>query len=58
MLSHFFGHLIKSPVTRTVLHSLGTAMLAAIGWKIGSDVYDGIKKKKGKATTEEASEDC
>ena len=52
-MSHVFGHLIKSAVARKVLGSLGTAMLAAIGWKIGSDVYDGIKRKKGTAVPEE-----
>ena len=56
MLKHLWKHLCRSHVARGALRSIGTAMLVGIGWKIGSDVYEGIKKKSGKPATAEEEE--
>lgn len=52
-LSGFF----RSSLLQGVLKGMGSAAVAALGWKIASDIYDGIKKKaKGAAAREDTGE--
>jgi hypothetical protein len=48
----------KSSVVRGMLRGMGGAAVAAIGWKLASDVYDAVKKKvsEGSPETEEKEE--
>lgn len=42
----------KSSVVRGMLRGMGGAAVAAIGWKLASDVYDAVKKKVNDGSTE------
>ena len=36
---------LRHVTLRSVLGGLGGAMVASVGWKIGNDAYDAIKKR-------------
>lgn len=44
MSSHLFKHLFRGRVVTGLLRSIGGAMLAGIGFKIGSDIYDAARR--------------
>jgi hypothetical protein len=53
----FISGLFRSSILKGVMRGMGSAAVAALGWKIASDVYDGIKKKaKGAGAKEDTSE--
>lgn len=56
MLNHFCRHLFHGSLVTGILRGIGAAMLAGIGWKLGSDAYDSIKKGSKAARTEESME--
>ena len=44
-----FRRACKSTIVVGVFRGAGTAAVSALGWKIASDIYDGVKKKINEA---------
>ena len=47
-----FRSMAKSSFFKGFLRSFGAAAVAGLGWKIASDVYDGVKARMGRPPRE------
>ncbi len=48
MVSHVFRHLFRGRIVGGIVRGLGAAVLAGVGFQIGSDAYKSIKKRPKK----------
>jgi hypothetical protein len=39
------GGIFKAKYFRMALRGVGGALVAAVAWKLGEDIYDGVKKR-------------